>query len=142
MWFPETAIDASVIELLPELGITFTVVAPYQVTPSVPAGSIGTWTTASGATVEFVVYDGAVSHDLAFGSLLADTGKLIDRMAGSARSGLVAGRHRRRDVRPSPPIHRTAVSPMRCSPSSRAGSSAPAGCPVCSTGWNGFRSRR
>ena len=38
MWFPETAIDESVVALLPPLGISFTVVAPYQVRPAVRAG--------------------------------------------------------------------------------------------------------
>lgn len=88
MWFPETGIDERTLALLPELGITFTVVAPYQVAPAVPAGAIGRWASPAGP-IDMVSYDGSVSHDLAFGDLLANTTALVARMAGASSGGVI-----------------------------------------------------
>lgn len=87
VWFPETALDETTLALLPELGLSFTIVAPYQVVPQVPAGAVGRWTGPTGA-VELVAYDGSVSHDIAFGNVLADTDVLVARMRSAAPSGL------------------------------------------------------
>lgn len=88
VWFPETAVDAATMALLPEVGLSFTILAPYQVSPRVPSGSIGRWAGPTGP-VELVVYDGSVSHDLAFGNVLADSTALVERLQGAAPSGIV-----------------------------------------------------
>ncbi|MEZ5257616.1 MAG: DUF3536 domain-containing protein [Ilumatobacteraceae bacterium] len=88
LWFAETAVDERTLALLPPLGISFTVVAPYQVLPAVPAGEVGRWNGPTGP-LDLVAYEGWVSHDLAFGNVLSDTTAMIGRMASAAPSGLV-----------------------------------------------------
>jgi hypothetical protein len=84
MWLPEAAIDPAVAAMLITEGYEFTVLAPHQVERHPGAGRFGR--TAAGLGV--VVYDGAVSHDLAFGSLLADSGAMVDRLSGGLDGGV------------------------------------------------------
>lgn len=86
VWFAETAVDEATLALLPGLGIEFTVVAPYQVRPAVPPGSVGRWDGPTGS-VDLVAYDGFVSHDLAFGNVLGDTTAMVKRMTNAAPAG-------------------------------------------------------
>jgi hypothetical protein len=73
---------------LATLGIEFTIVAPHQVSSWPAPGSVGSWRAPGGAEVRLVVYDGPASHDIAFGTALADTRALIDRLAAAAPRGL------------------------------------------------------
>lgn len=84
MWLAETAIDPAVAAMLVAEGYEFTILAPHQVTSHPGAGRFGR--TSEGLGV--VVYDGSVSHDLAFGSLLADTNALVDRLSGGMDGGV------------------------------------------------------
>jgi len=86
MWLPETAVDHETLEVLGEAGIRFTIVAPHQVNPVPPRGLPGLVRLGSGRTIALFVYDGPMSHDVAFGPLIRDG------MAWSARiSALPSG---------------------------------------------------
>jgi alpha-amylase/alpha-mannosidase (GH57 family) len=96
MWLPETAVDLETLEVLAEHGIAFTVLAPSQarrVRPAagepwreVPAGRVDTTAAyrcplPSGKSIAVFFYDGPVSHDISFGSLLEDGGAFAGRLA-------------------------------------------------------------
>jgi hypothetical protein len=72
LWLPETAVDDETLDVLAERGIAFTVLAPHQV-ERVPAhGLPGRYRTGSGREIAVFVYDGTLSHDVAFGTALED----------------------------------------------------------------------
>jgi hypothetical protein len=126
MWLPETAVDDPTLATLAEAGIRFTILAPGQIEASRPLDDSGDWVThdsadadaadapvpidrplrwwhpdGSGRTVDLVVYDGALAHDLAFGAPTAagivasalehaaDTGGLV----AAATDGETFGHH-------------------------------------------------
>jgi alpha-amylase/alpha-mannosidase (GH57 family) len=110
MWLPEAAVDDAVLAVLADEGVRFTILAPGQVAavrplgdPSagweaVDASSLDTTVTyrwchpdGSGRGVDLVVYDGGISHDLAFGLGGLSSQALVDRVVAAApRGGLVA----------------------------------------------------
>jgi Domain of unknown function (DUF3536)/Glycosyl hydrolase family 57 len=79
MWLPETAVDEETLDVLAQAGIGFTVLAPRQVEAPAPRGLPGRVRTAAGRSIAVFVYDGGISHDVAFGPLVRDG------MAWSAR---------------------------------------------------------
>ncbi len=86
MWLPETAVDDESLDVLAANGIAFTIVAPHQV-KRVPAGGLpGRYTTRGKREIALFVYDGDLSHDVAFGPLLKDAYAWAKRMleAGGA----------------------------------------------------------
>ena len=72
MWLPETAVDAPTLDALAAEGVRFTVVAPHQVDPVPADGRPVRWVTSSGREIALFVYDGELSHGVAFGRLLSD----------------------------------------------------------------------
>ena len=60
-----------------------------QVASPVPPGAVGRWQEPGGRELDLVVYDGGISHDIAFGGALHHTGALVDRLASGADGGLV-----------------------------------------------------
>ena len=100
MWLPETAVDIETLEILAELGIKFTILAPRQahreakiggrswkdvsgerIDPSMPYGL----NLPSGRKISIFFYDGPISRALAFEDLLADGEGFAKRiMAGFA----------------------------------------------------------
>lgn len=70
MWLPETAVDEDTLDALAAEGISFTVLAPHQITPLPPAGRPGVVTTSSGRRIAVFPYDGATAHDVAFGPFI------------------------------------------------------------------------
>ncbi len=72
MWLPETAVDQETLEVLASAGIQFTILAPHQVDPVPPGGLPGFVRTGSGRNIAVFVYDGAMSHEIAFGPLIRD----------------------------------------------------------------------
>ncbi len=84
VWLPEAAIDPAVAALLVDERFAFTVLAPHQVEHHPGPGRFGR--TAAGLGV--VVYDGWVSHDLAFGSLLADSAAMVERLTAGLDGGV------------------------------------------------------
>lgn len=87
MWLPETAVDEETLDVLAAEGIRFTVLAPHQVAASPPGGLAGRYRTASGREIALFVYDGGISHDIAFGGLLHDARGWADRMVAPDASG-------------------------------------------------------
>lgn len=81
MWLPETAVDDETLDVLAEAGIQFTILAPHQVVDAPPHGRPGRYTTRSGRSIAVVVYDGAMSHQVAFGPLIRDGGAWLQRLA-------------------------------------------------------------
>lgn len=85
VWLPETAVDAETLEVLAELGVKFTVLAPRQCRRVRRSRDTG-WLDVSGArvdptapylvrlpsgrTITLFFFDGPISQDLAFGDLL------------------------------------------------------------------------
>jgi hypothetical protein len=88
MWLPETAVDDETLDVLAEHGITFTILAPHQATPLPPEGRPGLYRTSGGREIALFLYDGHLSHGIAFGELIRDAGLWIARLR--ERSGLVS----------------------------------------------------
>jgi len=82
MWLPETAVDGVTLDVLAQEGIAFTIVAPHQVKNSPPGGLPGFYRTPGGRSVALFVYNGPLSHGVAFGSLLEDSEKWAQDMVG------------------------------------------------------------
>src|SRR5207248_5397698 len=85
MWLPETAVDPETLDVLAAEGIRFTILAPHQVERAPAGGRPGWHRTASGRRIALFLYDGALSHDVAFGPLVRDPAAWIERL--TARDG-------------------------------------------------------
>ncbi|MDY7033537.1 MAG: DUF3536 domain-containing protein [Thermodesulfobacteriota bacterium] len=86
MWLPETAVDIETLEVLAELGIRFTILAPRQAKRVMKDKKGARWQDVSGGridptmpylcnlpsgrTINLFFYDGPISQDIAFGGLL------------------------------------------------------------------------
>lgn len=86
-WLPETAVDDETLDVLAAEGIRFTVLAPHQVEVAPPGGLPARYRTSGGRDIALFVYDGAISHDIAFGGLLNDARVWTDRMVAPEKSG-------------------------------------------------------
>jgi hypothetical protein len=100
MWLPETALDDETLDVLAQEGMRFTIVAPGQVRSVPNDGHPGRYTTSTGRTITLCIYDGDISHGIAFGGLLKDAHVWAKRMLarGERRrtphdSGLVGAAH-------------------------------------------------
>jgi hypothetical protein len=80
MWLPETALDDETLDVLAQEGMRFTVVAPGQVASVPNEGRPGRYTTANGRTIALCIYDGDISHGIAFGGLVSDAHTWVKRM--------------------------------------------------------------
>ncbi len=80
MWLPETAVDPETLDILAAEGIAFTILAPHQVARAPQGGWPGRYRTPSGRSIALFTYDGAISHDVAFGPLLQDAAKWSERL--------------------------------------------------------------
>jgi alpha-amylase/alpha-mannosidase (GH57 family) len=106
MWLPEAAVDDAVLAVLADEGVRFTILAPTQVAAvrplgepdaewqAVDAASLDTLVAyrwchpdGSGRSVDLLVYDGAISHDLAFGLGGLSSQALVDRVVAAAPDG-------------------------------------------------------
>jgi Domain of unknown function (DUF3536)/Glycosyl hydrolase family 57 len=90
MWLPETAVDADTLDVLAEAGIAFTILAPHQVVAPPPHGLPGRYRAAGGGDVVLFLYDGPISHDVAFGPLLRDARAWAARLTAPGDARLVA----------------------------------------------------
>ena len=85
MWLPETAVDDETLDVLAAEGIRFTILAPHQVERVPALGRPGWHRTAGRRRIALFLYDGALSHDVAFGPLVRDPAAWIERL--TAREG-------------------------------------------------------
>ena len=89
MWLPETAVDHETLDVLAEEGIRFTILAPHQVERAPAGGLPGWYRTAGGHRIALFIYDGSLSHGVAFGPLVNDAGEWVRRLT-SASGDLVS----------------------------------------------------
>ena len=85
MWLPETAVDDETLDVLAAEGIRFTILAPQQVVAPPPDGSPALYRSANGREIALFIYDGPISHGIAFGGLLNDAHVWAQRMLASPR---------------------------------------------------------
>ena len=105
LWLPETAVDDRVLAALAEEGVGFTILAPNQVAAVRDPG--GDWELADAREetrlpgtlrwrhptrpdlgVDLVVYDGPISHDVAFGGFRSQV--VVDRIVERSTGDLVS----------------------------------------------------
>jgi len=89
MWLPETAVDDETLDVLAAAGIRFTILAPHQVERAPALGLPSWYRTAAGRRIALFLYDGPISHDVAFGPLVRDAAAWTQRLT-AAPSDLVA----------------------------------------------------
>jgi alpha-amylase/alpha-mannosidase (GH57 family) len=87
MWLPETAVDPETLDILAAEGIRFTILAPHQVEQQPAGGFPGWYRTPGGGSIALCVYDGAISHDVAFGPLLRDAATWAERLLAEGPAG-------------------------------------------------------
>ncbi len=96
MWLPETAVDYRTLEIMAELGIQFTILAPHQAkkihkikenTPWQEVNKICLNTKQpyicqlpSGKSIHLFFYDGPISHEVSFGNILNNGKELANRL--------------------------------------------------------------
>ena len=102
MWLPETAVDLESLDLMAELGISFTILAPHQAGRVRPIGE-GEWEVVkeghidtsmpyslelpSGRRMNLFFYNGPISRAVAFGKLLSNGEMFAQRLMGSFIEG-------------------------------------------------------
>jgi hypothetical protein len=93
MWLPETAVDDETLDVLAAHGIRFTILAPHQVKRAPAGGLPGRYRTSGGREIALFLYDGPLSHDVAFGPLLEDAfgwaRRILEARSADAPSALV-----------------------------------------------------
>jgi alpha-amylase/alpha-mannosidase (GH57 family) len=102
MWLPETAVDLETLEIMAELGLRFTILAPHQAHQvrkrgkkawqDVSGGRIDPTTAyelalPSGRKISLFFYDGPISQAVAFEDLLVKGEYLAGRLAGAFAGG-------------------------------------------------------
>ena len=85
-WLPELAIDRETVDVLVKYGIKYTLLAPHQVKTK---GSFLRHYTQKGH-LDLFVYDGELSHGVAFGELLSDAGSLLEILKSKRELILIA----------------------------------------------------
>ncbi len=95
MWLPETAVDIETLEVLAELNIKFTILAPHQAVRIKEISANKAWINVgekidptmaylcrlpSGKSINIFFYDGPISHDIAFGNLLENGERYAERL--------------------------------------------------------------
>src|SRR5438128_3901962 len=83
MWLPETAVDDDTLDVLAAAGIRFTILAPHQVQRAPEGGLPGWYRTGGGRRMAVFIYDGAISHDVAFGPLVRDAAAWTERLTAA-----------------------------------------------------------
>jgi hypothetical protein len=91
LWLPETAVNDAVLAMLVEEGVQFTILAPGQAASPIEPGKAYRWEhpDGSGRSIAVVFYDGALSHDVAFGITGQSASALVARAREGSRGGLV-----------------------------------------------------
>ena len=89
MWLPETAVDRATLRALADAGIRFTVLAPHQVATPPGDGRAVQVDLGDGRLLGAFVYDGPLSHGVAFGALLRDPSAWVEQLADSSEGRVV-----------------------------------------------------
>lgn len=89
MWLPETAVDSETLEVLAAEGIAFTILAPHQVREP-PADGMAGVARVGTRSIALFVYDGPLSHGVAFGGLLRDSEQWEHDMLHRRSEGLTS----------------------------------------------------
>ena len=113
MWLPETAVDDDTLDVLAEQGIRFTILAPHQVVGPPPNGFAGRYLTAAGREIALCIYDGGISHGIAFGGLVRDADRWLRAIEQAASTEGV------------PHVSDTGIRPTTHTPRSMAGEPRP-----------------
>src|SRR2546425_8515936 len=82
-WLPETAVDRETLDVVAAEGITFTVLAPHQVSKVPERGFPAKVELNDGRSIAVFVYNGGLSHDVAFGGLASDPNRWTDALNGT-----------------------------------------------------------
>jgi hypothetical protein len=80
MWLPETAVDSETLDVLAAAGIAFTILAPHQVEGVPLFGHPGVVRTSATRRIAVFLYDGPLSHGVAFGALIKDPAAWAQRL--------------------------------------------------------------
>jgi hypothetical protein len=88
-WLPETAVDLETLDVLAAEGIAFTVLAPHQLSRAPAHGLPVRIELATGRSIAVFAYDGARSHEIAFGDLQSNAERWI-AAAKSTAPGTIA----------------------------------------------------
>jgi len=80
-WLPETAVDRETLDVMARAGIAFTVLAPHQVSKASERGLPVNIALNDGRSIAVFVYDGGLSHDVAFGG--PDSNRWTDALNGT-----------------------------------------------------------
>ena len=80
MWLPETAVDEETLDVLAQEGMRFTILAPHQLEKPPLHGLPGVVRTPGNHRIAVFPYDGAIAHDIAFGTLIRDPDVWAQRM--------------------------------------------------------------
>jgi alpha-amylase/alpha-mannosidase (GH57 family) len=79
-WLPETAVDRETLDVIAAAGIAFTVLAPHQVSRRPARGLPVTIALDHARSIAVFAYDGALSHEVAFGGLTTDPNRWADTL--------------------------------------------------------------
>jgi len=82
-WLPETAVDRETLDVVAAAGIRFTVLAPHQVSKVPERGLPAKVGLNDGRSIAVFVYNGAQSHDVAFGGLATDANRWTEALSGT-----------------------------------------------------------
>ncbi|MGE4292499.1 MAG: DUF3536 domain-containing protein [Desulfovibrio sp.] len=104
LWLSEAAVDTPTLEIMAEMGLRFTILAPHQA--EAVAGPDGQWRAVdegdvdvrrpyrvelpSGRNLAVFFYNGPLSRAVAFEGLLADGERFWQRLAGQGADGLLS----------------------------------------------------
>lgn len=88
-WLPETAVDLETLDVLAAEGIQFTILAPHQVATPPEHGLPARIRLSNGRSIAVFVYDGALSHGVAFGGLTTNPNRWIEAVQHT-RPGAIA----------------------------------------------------
>ncbi len=72
MWLPEMAVDDETLDVLAQLGVRFTLLAPHQLDGAPAAGRPGCYRTSTGREIALCSFDAEIARDVAFGPLVRD----------------------------------------------------------------------
>ena len=89
-WLPETAVDLESLDVLAAAGIEFTVLAPHQVKKPPERGLPARIALPGGRSIAVFVYDGGLSHGVAFGELTTDADRLTAALEHAPVGGIAS----------------------------------------------------